>query len=203
MAVEFKELTEDGEDLKEALRIYEESFRDSSTSLPVEFLRKIVGRRGGPRLGILKEKQVVAMTVFARLTKGSVVWYLAVDRKNRGRGLGSQLVKSVASVLSSEVRPGPEAFLYAEFEDQLISFWEANGFRVIPIHYYQPPIRGTWVRLNLGALPLHPRSSLSGSAVRDFVYEIYTSVYRVQDLEDEYVRRVLSDCSGLKEVIFP
>ncbi len=200
MGVEFRELGEDSEDLDEALRIYKESFGDSVTAIPVEILHKIVGRRGGPRLAVLKERAVLAMAIFARLNKGSVIWYLAVDPKNRGRGLGSQLVKAVANLLSSEVKPGPEAFLYAEFEDKLTPFWRANGFKVIPIRYYQPPMRGAWVRLNLGALPLLPRSPLAGSAVCDFVREIYTTVYRVKDFDDDHVRQVFSDCTSLKEL---
>ncbi|MFQ1020907.1 GNAT family N-acetyltransferase [Tardisphaera saccharovorans] len=202
MGVEFRELNGRDEDLDEALRIYEESFGNSPTSIPVEFLRGIIGRRAGPRLAVLRDGVVVAMAIFARLDRGSIIWYLAVDYRYRRRGLGSQLVKSVSNVLSGEVKAGPEAFLYAEFEDKIVPFWKANGFYVLPIRYYQPPMRGAWVRLNLGVLPLLPRSSLTSSTVRDFIYEIYTTVYKVKDQNDEHVRHVLEDCSRLGKLTF-
>ncbi|MGC8601565.1 MAG: GNAT family N-acetyltransferase [Thermoprotei archaeon] len=199
----FKEVHNGDPELEKALEIYEECFSGSPISIPAETLHEALMRKsGGPRIAVLTEQTVIAMAVFSRFDKGSIIWYLAVMREARRKGYGSLMVRSIADVLKEEVQPGPSAFLYAEFDGELAPFWESNGFRVLPVRYFQPPIAGTWVSLKLGAKALYFPSKLTGKAVEEFVREIYTEVYRVKELNEEHARTTLNDCLNMNEIMF-
>jgi len=178
----------------EAIKIYQDAFQIPDFAVSPQRLEGILLRKGGqPRLALLMDSEVVAMAVYASFKEGNVIWYLAVKREERGKGLGSLMVHRVIDAL----KLGRGDFIYAEYEDSLIPFWASNGFKVIPVRYYQPPLSNRWVRINLGATPLRCEKTLSGKQVLSFVERIYADAYRVNYLGNPYFEGLRADCENL------
>ena len=190
----YVEIEERNRYFDEAIKIYQDAFQRPDFAVSPQRLEGFLLRKAAqPRLALLRDSEVVAMAVYASFKEGAVIWYLAVKREERGKGLGSLMVRRLIDALKS----GIGDFLYAEYEDSLIPFWASNGFKVIPVRYYQPPLSNRWVRINLGATPLHYRKTLSGKQVLSFVERTYADAYRVDYLGSPYFEGLRADCENL------
>ncbi|MFP3220486.1 MAG: GNAT family N-acetyltransferase [Candidatus Marsarchaeota archaeon] len=194
----YEEIREKNEDFEDAVAIYRESFKDKSVAVSPEIFERSLGSTKVPALALLRRgKEPISMARFAVFPEGAVIWYLAVKPSERGKGYGTTMVRKVLETLTRISKDVGAEFVFAEYEDALAGFWERNGFRKLPVNYYQPPISDGWVRMNLGAKPLTARCELSGEALLRFIKKIYSDVYGVNYLRDQHFTALEEECRGL------
>ena len=125
--------------------------------------------------------------VYLRRVNGSMILYAGVREPFRRRGLYTEMRTTLLSELAKESPTGP-AFLLSEQEEgswlnaKYLDEW--GGF-VAPLDYVQPAVQGlARRRLALVVVPQAASREEIIEALPDIVREVYTSVYRIAEPED-------------------
>ena len=133
-------------------------------------------------------KPVGAMLgVYLRRVNGSMILYAGVREPFRRRGLYMEMRTALLSELSMESPTGPE-FLLSEQEEGswlIAKYLDEWGGFVAPLDYVQPAVQGlARRRLALVVVPQAASREKILEALPNIVREVYTSVYRIPEPED-------------------
>lgn len=119
---------------------------------------------------------------------GSIILYAGVKEPFRRRGLYTEMRTALLSELAAESPTFP-GFLLSEVEDdswllkKYLDEWEAF---IAPLDYVQPAVQGlSRRRLNLVVVPQAASKEEIVEALPAIVREIYLSVYRIPQPEDD------------------
>ncbi len=125
--------------------------------------------------------------VYLRKVNGSMILYAGVREPFRRRGLYWEMRTALLSELSMESATGPE-FLLSEQEEGswlIAKYLDEWGGFVAPLDYVQPAVQGlARRRLDLVVVPQAASREKIVEALPTIVREVYTSVYRIAEPED-------------------
>lgn len=165
--------------LDQVRRIYEDGFAEHLRA-PFEDL---FSTEHGQRALVFGEDRPTGLAVLRPLadTGWMFLRYFVVDTAQRGRGLGSQLWKTVTSTLSAEgstmlvfdVEDPDEADCSPQEKEirlRRIAFYERNGAILLPINGYLTPHGDDWGPMKLMAAPL---DGFRDWTARDVVLAVY------------------------------
>ncbi len=146
-------------------------------------------------------KPVGAMLgVYLRRVNGSMILYAGVREPFRRRGLYMKMRAALLSELSMESPTGPE-FLLSEQEDGswlIAKYLDEWGGFVAPLDYVQPAVQGlARRRLALVVVPQAASRENIIEALPNIVREVYTSVYRIAEPEDNGDLRRVTGSIGM------
>ena len=148
------------------------------------------GARVAPKLVATYEYGKLAgamLGVYLRRVNGSMILYAGVREPFRRRGLYTEMRTTLLSELAKESPTGP-AFLLSEQEEGSwlnAKYLEDWGAFVAPLDYVQPAVQGlARRRLDLAVVPQAASREEIIEALPDIVHEVYTSVYRIAEPED-------------------
>ena len=126
--------------------------------------------------------------VYLRRVNGIMILYAGVKAAYRRQGLYTEMRNALLSELAPESPSGPE-FLLSEVEDgsrlheKYVSEW---GAFIAPMDYVQPSVQGlSRRRLSLAVVPLGATREEIIGALPDIVCEVYRSVYRISQPDDD------------------
>ncbi len=125
--------------------------------------------------------------VYLRKVNGSMILYAGVREPFRRRGLYTEMRTALLSELSMESPTGPDFLLSEQEEDSwLIAKYLVDwGAFVAPLDYVQPAVQGlARRRLDLVVVPQAASREKIVEALPNIVRELYTSVYRIAEPED-------------------
>ena len=125
--------------------------------------------------------------LYLRRLNGSIILYAGVREPFRRQGLYTEMRTALLSELAKESPTGP-AFLLSDQEEgswlltKYLDDWDAF---VAPMDYVQPAVQGlSRRRLNLVVAPQAADRQEIIEVLPAIVREVYTSVYRIPELED-------------------
>ena len=146
--------------------------------------------RVAPKLVATYERGKLAgamLGVYLRKVNGSMILYAGVREPFRRRGLYTEMRTALLSELSKESPTGPD-FLLSEQEEGswLIAKYLVDwGAFVAPLDYVQPAVQGlARRRLDLVVVPQAASREKIVEALPNIVREVYMSVYRIAEPED-------------------
>ena len=126
--------------------------------------------------------------VHLRRVNGGMVLYAGVRKPHRRQGLYTKMRDALLSDLAAESSTGP-GFLLSEVEDGtrlLRKYLDEWGAFVAPLDYAQPAVQGlSRRRLNLVVLPQAASRKEIVDALPTIVREVFASVYRIAEPEDD------------------
>lgn len=146
-------------------------------------------------------KPVGAMLgVYLRRVNGSMILYAGVREPFRRRGLYMEMRAALLSELSMESPTGPD-FLLSEQEEGswlIAKYLDEWGGFVAPLDYVQPAVQGlARRRIELVVVPQAASREKILEALPNIVREVYTSVYRIAEPEDNGDFRRVTDSIGM------
>ncbi len=125
--------------------------------------------------------------VYLRRGNGSMILYAGVREPFRRRGLYMEMRTALLSELSMESPTGPD-FLLSEQEEGswlIAKYLDEWGGFIAPLDYLQPAVQGlSRRRLQLLVVPQAASREYIIEALPNIVREVYTSVYRIPEPED-------------------
>ena len=131
---------------------------------------------------------------------GSIILYAGVREPFRRRGMYTEMRTALLSELAKESPPSP-AFLLSEQEEGswlLTKYLDDWGAFVAPLDYVQPAVQGlTRRRLQLLAVPQAADRQEIIEVLPAIVREVYTSVYRIPEPEDNADFRQMAASLGM------
>jgi hypothetical protein len=193
-------------DFKEAIRVYEEGFREQKEIYmdPIIFKWMLSNKRKDriPHIVVLKSGRVIGMASFTSTPLGAIGWYITIIKEERNKGYSSFLLEKIKDIILEDALSKnwhDENYLFAEFEQEKAEIWSSKGFTILPIRYYQPPLIGKneWIPLLLGAMPVRA-NKITGTEVLKFISYIYFKIYHVSKYKDnDYFKNIRDDCEFL------
>ena len=137
--------------------------------------------------------------VYLRRVNGGMILYAGVREPFRRQGLYTEMRRSLLSELAAESLTGL-AFVLSEVDDGswlLRKYLDEWGAFIAPLDYVQPAVQGlSRRRLDLVAVPQAASKAEIIEALPAIVRELFTSVYRIPEPEDNPDFRHVVDSIG-------
>lgn len=125
--------------------------------------------------------------VYLRKLNGSIILYAGVKEPFRKQGLYTEMRSALLLELAKESPTGPEFLLSEQEEGSWLAtkYLDGWGAFIAPLDYVQPAVQGlTRRRLKLIVMPQEADREEIIEALPSIVREVYVSVYRIAEPEE-------------------
>ena len=164
----------------------------SPTTNPALAPKLVTAHEGGRLIGAM-------LGVSLRRVNGGMILYAGVREPFRQQGLYTEMRRSLLSELAAE-SPTGLAFVLSEVDDGswlLRKYLDEWGAFIAPLDYVQPDVQGlSRRRLHLVVVPQVPSNAEIIEILPIIVRELFTSVYRITEPEDDPDFRHVVDSIG-------
>ncbi len=167
----------------EFVNIYEDSFEPNEQESKESILNRV--KSGFYKLiALKKDGQIVGFYILDLVKPFVVVMYIAVEKNQRGKGLGSEMIEQIKEYFSSL---DGYFWLLIEAKHKQSLLYERFGFKKLDFFYAIPSFDKSDDIVKMNLLLMQKEKNITQEKLRFIIHQIFTQGYRLQENDERLI----------------